>query len=113
MKIRSPWIIKWIGLIGACLIRLYVGTVCFRYRPTGPDVMPTRKDLRGHYIYAFWHETVLLPCYAFGHTHVAAEHGAWRHVCIVRDGQGSQRPFHSGLRFSMNADTPSRKSADM
>lgn len=66
MKIRNRWMLKVIGLVGALVIRLYMGTICFRYRPLGLDVNPRQRDLAGRYIYAFWHETVLLPCYAFG-----------------------------------------------
>lgn len=66
MKIRNPWLIKCIGLVGAWLIRVYAGTICYRYRPLGPNVNPRQPGLKGRYIYAFWHETVLLPCYAFG-----------------------------------------------
>jgi lysophospholipid acyltransferase (LPLAT)-like uncharacterized protein len=70
MKIRNPWVIKWIGLVGAWLIRIYLGTICYRYRSMGTDVNPKRPGLKGHYIYAFWHETVLLPCYAFGRRNI-------------------------------------------
>lgn len=66
MKIRNLWLIKCIGLVGAWLIRVYAGTICYRYRPLGPNVNPRQPGLKGRYIYAFWHETVLLPCYAFG-----------------------------------------------
>jgi lysophospholipid acyltransferase (LPLAT)-like uncharacterized protein len=66
MKIRNPWVIKCVSFVAAWVIRLYMGTICFRYRPMGLDINPRRRDLQGRYIYAFWHETVLLPCYAFG-----------------------------------------------
>jgi lysophospholipid acyltransferase (LPLAT)-like uncharacterized protein len=70
MKIRNPWVIKWIGLVGACIIRLYMSTICFRYRALGLDANPRQRQLAGRYIYAFWHETVLLPCYAFGRRNI-------------------------------------------
>jgi lysophospholipid acyltransferase (LPLAT)-like uncharacterized protein len=66
MKIRNRWLIKCIGFVGAWVIRFYMSTICFRYRPIAVDVNPRRRDLQGRYIYAFWHETVLLPCYGFG-----------------------------------------------
>ncbi len=66
MRIRNPWVIKCIGLVGAWLIRLYAGTLCLRFRAVGQNTDPRRRDLPGHYIYAFWHETVLLPAAAFG-----------------------------------------------
>src|SRR5206468_1838183 len=41
-----------------------------------------------------------------GHAYVAAQSRA-------RRDENDQRPFHSGLRFSMKAETPSLKSSDM
>jgi lysophospholipid acyltransferase (LPLAT)-like uncharacterized protein len=65
MKIRNPWLIKWVGLFGALLIRLYVGTLSYRYRPVGPEIVPATEGLQGRFIYAFWHENILLPCYQY------------------------------------------------
>ncbi len=65
MKIRNPWIIKWIGFLGALLIRLYIGTLAYRYRPIGPNMNPLRRGFQGRFIYAFWHENILLPCYHY------------------------------------------------
>src|SRR4051812_38412898 len=70
MKIRNPWLIKWVGLLGAWLIRVYLTTLCVRYRSLGRDVNPRHKGRRERYIYAFWHETVLLPCAGYGRRNV-------------------------------------------
>jgi lysophospholipid acyltransferase (LPLAT)-like uncharacterized protein len=70
MKLRNPWVIKWVGLIGAWLIRVYVCTLCLRYRSLGRNVNPRTPNLQGRYIYAFWHEGVLLPCAGFGRRNV-------------------------------------------
>src|ERR1043166_2728954 len=65
MKIRHPLIIKWISLLGAWIIRLYCATFCLRIREVGVHVDP-RDRLPRRYIYAFWHEGLLLPSVAFG-----------------------------------------------
>ena len=65
MKIRHPVLIKACGFAAAWLVRLWVGTVRFRYRPLGPNVDPTRTDCPGRYIYAFWHENLLIPAHFY------------------------------------------------
>jgi lysophospholipid acyltransferase (LPLAT)-like uncharacterized protein len=68
MKIRHPWLIKALAFFGALLVRLWVGTLRYRYRPLGPNVDPNQpgfKD-RGRYLYAFWHEYILIPAYHYG-----------------------------------------------
>src|SRR5688572_17038484 len=66
MKIRNQTLIKMIGFFGAWLIRLWMATVRYQYRPLGLNVDPGRRDLEGRYIYAFWHENILLPAYQYG-----------------------------------------------
>lgn len=66
MKIRNPTIIKLIGFFGSWFIRLWMATVRYRYRPLGRNVDPWRPDLDGRYIYAFWHENMLVPAYKYG-----------------------------------------------
>jgi lysophospholipid acyltransferase (LPLAT)-like uncharacterized protein len=64
MKIRNPTIIKWIGFLGAMLIRFWVGTLAVRYRSLGKNMFPDRGvDENG--LYAFWHENILVPCGVF------------------------------------------------
>jgi lysophospholipid acyltransferase (LPLAT)-like uncharacterized protein len=65
MKIRHPLILKWIGFLGAWLIRLYGSTLCYRYRPLGPNRVPQHGKVRGRAIYVFWHEYIVLPCYQY------------------------------------------------
>jgi lysophospholipid acyltransferase (LPLAT)-like uncharacterized protein len=70
MKIRKPWLIKAAGFSAAWALRLWLGTLSYRYRPLGPNVDPKRPECRGRYIYAFWHEGLLLPAYHYGRTRV-------------------------------------------
>ena len=63
MKIRHPMLIRVLGFLIAWIVRLWMGTVRFQYRPLGPNVDPHQRGLRGRYIYAFWHENMLVLAY--------------------------------------------------
>jgi lysophospholipid acyltransferase (LPLAT)-like uncharacterized protein len=68
MKIRHPLLIKTAGRLIAWTVRAWIGTVRYRCRALGPRVEPTVPGLQGRFIYAFWHETMLLPAYHYGKT---------------------------------------------
>jgi lysophospholipid acyltransferase (LPLAT)-like uncharacterized protein len=71
MKLRKPWMIKAAAFLAAWLLRVWIGTLRFRYIALGPDWCPTSKMARrGRYIYAFWHEGLLLPGYHYGRKRV-------------------------------------------
>jgi lysophospholipid acyltransferase (LPLAT)-like uncharacterized protein len=60
MKLRNPWVLCLLGLLGAWLIRLWMRTL--RYRLFFADGIRHPADSRNHrYIYAFWHESILFP----------------------------------------------------
>jgi lysophospholipid acyltransferase (LPLAT)-like uncharacterized protein len=66
MKIRHPWLIALFGLVVAWVVRLWIRTLRYDYRVLGDeDVAPTRPGLAERYIYAFWHENLLLPAYHY------------------------------------------------
>jgi lysophospholipid acyltransferase (LPLAT)-like uncharacterized protein len=65
MKLRQPALIKAAGFLGAGVLRGWMRTLTYRYRPLGADVNPHRPDLAGRYIYAMWHETMLVPLYTY------------------------------------------------
>ena len=65
MKIRHPVLLRALGFGIAILVRVWIGTVRYRYRPLGENVDPNRRNLRGRYIYAFWHENLLMPAYHY------------------------------------------------
>jgi lysophospholipid acyltransferase (LPLAT)-like uncharacterized protein len=67
MKIRHPFWIKLFALLFSWVIRLWIGTLQYRYRPLGANLSPRRPGLTGRYIYAFWHENLLLLAYHYGH----------------------------------------------
>jgi lysophospholipid acyltransferase (LPLAT)-like uncharacterized protein len=68
LKIRHPLLINLLGRLIAWAVRLWIGTVRYRCRALGPRVAPTEPGLEGRYIYAFWHETMLLPAYHYRKT---------------------------------------------
>jgi len=59
MKIRHPWLIRLLAFLGAWLIRTWMGTV--RYCYSFADQVHPTDVRRGRFIYAFWHETLLVP----------------------------------------------------
>ncbi len=60
MKIRSPWLVRPIALIAALVVRCWAGTLRGRlHDPEGLVPPPLAGEQR--YIYAFWHEYLLLP----------------------------------------------------
>jgi lysophospholipid acyltransferase (LPLAT)-like uncharacterized protein len=65
MKIRNPTVIRWIGFLGAILIRVWIGTLSFRFRIMGQSNYPRRGPMSRRYIFVFWHENILVPCEAF------------------------------------------------
>lgn len=65
MKIRHPALIKTAAFSGAQLIRLWLRTVRFAHQSLGPNLDPRQPGLSGRYIYAIWHEALLLPTYQF------------------------------------------------
>jgi lysophospholipid acyltransferase (LPLAT)-like uncharacterized protein len=68
MKLRNPRLIQGAGRLGAWTIRLWLGTLRFEYHPLGPAVDPRGFDsAERRYLYAFWHETMLLPTYLYRH----------------------------------------------
>jgi lysophospholipid acyltransferase (LPLAT)-like uncharacterized protein len=60
MKIRHPWLIKALGFVVAWVVRLWICTLRYRYRPLGPSVEPRDWKPGEHYLFAFWHENMLL-----------------------------------------------------
>jgi lysophospholipid acyltransferase (LPLAT)-like uncharacterized protein len=58
MKLRSPWLVRLLGLVGACVIRIWMRTVSLRHdlRASGPQPIDPRRQ---RCLYAFWHESIL------------------------------------------------------
>ncbi len=71
MKIRHPGLIKVLGFVVAWVVRLWLATVRYRTCSLGPPVYPNHPGLTGHYLYAFWHENMLLPAYHYARADVS------------------------------------------
>src|SRR5579885_1739211 len=100
MKIRHPGLIKALGLLVAWLVRLWIGTVRYRYRPLGANLDPHRRGLQGRYIYAFWHENLLLPAYHYGRPDI------WVLISQHADGELiAQTCQHLGFRVVRGSTT--------
>jgi lysophospholipid acyltransferase (LPLAT)-like uncharacterized protein len=65
MKIRNRFLISVIAFLLSLVVRLWIGTLRYRYLFLGPNVEPHQPGLRGRYIYAFWHENLLLLAYQY------------------------------------------------
>lgn len=66
MKIRNPFLIKTAGFTISLFVRSLISTVRYHYKPEGPNFDPNQKGFEGRYIYAFWHENILIPAYHYG-----------------------------------------------
>jgi lysophospholipid acyltransferase (LPLAT)-like uncharacterized protein len=80
MKIRNRKLIDALGWLASGVVRGLLAMVRYRYQPLGPAVAPTQRGLTERYIYAFWHEYMLLPAYHYARPDV--------HVLISRSDDG-------------------------
>src|SRR5260370_3460681 len=60
MKLRHPSLIRLIALLGSWFIRLWMGTMRFRFAAPDGSFHPPDPDQQ-RFIYTFWHEMVLFP----------------------------------------------------
>src|SRR5271157_1703893 len=118
MKIRQQWLLKSLAYAGAWSMRLWMSTVHFRYHPLGRNLDPNQPDLKERYIYAFWHENMLLPervdialfkVWLIGiqiasERMVAEMHGA--HPQPHRPGAGIRQRFEQPLLADLHARPP-------
>src|SRR5579883_2233907 len=72
MKIRHPWVIQTVAFTAALVVRSWMGTIRFQHRSLGPDMDPFQPELKDRFVYAFWHENLLLPMYYYSRANVWA-----------------------------------------
>ncbi len=65
MKISHPIAIKTLSLLAAWVLRLWLGTLEFRFALDDPGLNPAHLRRRG--LYMFWHEALLMPAYTHSH----------------------------------------------
>jgi len=100
MKIRHPVLIKAMGFAIAWLVRLWIGTLRYRYRPLGANLDPNQPNFQGRYLYAFWHENILVPDYHYGRRDI--------HVLISEHADGqliAEACRHLGFRVVRGSAT--------
>jgi lysophospholipid acyltransferase (LPLAT)-like uncharacterized protein len=100
MKIRHPQLIKAMGFAIGWLVRLWIGTLRYRYRPLGANFDPHQPNLQGRYLYAFWHENILVPAYQYGRRDI--------HVLISEHADGqliAEACRHLGFRVVRGSAT--------
>lgn len=68
MKLRHPELLRAAGCLAAWVVRGWVGSLRYRRVLLGPDVDPTTPGQPRRYLYAFWHETLLLPALRYSGT---------------------------------------------
>ena len=110
MKIRNPAIIKWIGFLGAIIIRAWIGTLSFRYRSLGENVYPDR-GVKERYLYAFWHEYLLLPAVRFAFTDATILIGQHADGQLITENLYRYEPFKmfsadTEIKFTELTDMP-------
>jgi lysophospholipid acyltransferase (LPLAT)-like uncharacterized protein len=100
MKIRHPLLIQAVGFAVAWVVRLWIGTLRYRYRPMGANLDPNQPGFRGRYLYAFWHENILVPAYHYGRRDI--------HVLISEHADGqmiAEACRHLGFRVVRGSAT--------
>src|SRR5579871_365634 len=100
MKIRHPLLIKVLGFAVAWIVRLCIGSLRYRFHAIGQSGLPSQPHLRGQYVYAFWHENMLLPAY----------HCRWPNIFVLisqhADGQFvAEVCHHLGIRLVRGSTT--------
>lgn len=67
MKIRSPWMIKTLVLLGFWLLRALIATLSVKYWIRGRAYNPAAARPKERFIYALWHEYLVVPTVEFAH----------------------------------------------
>jgi lysophospholipid acyltransferase (LPLAT)-like uncharacterized protein len=97
MKLRRPWLIGLAALLGAVVIRLWMGTIRYRIRFHDARIHPTDPRIE-RFLYAFWHEALLFPAIMRTPVHVL--------ISQHRDGELIARVCrHLGMRVVRGSST--------
>ena len=71
MKIDSPLLNQFGGLLGSAAVRWWMGTLDYKVAYYDRTIDPVFPECRGQKIYIFWHEYILFPLYLRGHCNLA------------------------------------------
>src|SRR3954454_21393597 len=88
VKLRSPFLLRLAGWLGAIIVHIWMATL--RYRGVfDPKVEPSHPDSIKPKIYVLWHEYLLCPFYLRGHCNISmllSQHGdaeILRHAAVL------------------------------
>jgi lysophospholipid acyltransferase (LPLAT)-like uncharacterized protein len=70
MKLRHPLLISLAARVIARFIRMWMSLCNYKYVPLGPSLELTKQRFSGRYIFAFWHENLLIPAYHYSRPNV-------------------------------------------
>lgn len=69
MKVQHPFLTALVGVLGAGLTRLWIGSLRVRVDLPRPTIDFLKPDCDGNYIYTLWHDVLLLPTYHYRKAH--------------------------------------------
>lgn len=100
MKLRHPSLIKTVGFGLAGVLAGWFSTLRYREFEQEPGVVPQTPGLKERFIYAFWHETLLIPALAYRHQN------AYMLISQHADGELiAQICRHLGIRVTRGSTT--------
>lgn len=94
MKLTSPFLNKFGGLMGSAAVRWWMSTLDYKVAYYDRSVDPAFPECQGQKIFIFWHEYILFPLYLRGHCNMAMLLSRHRDAEIL-----SQAAYHLGFEF--------------
>jgi hypothetical protein len=94
MKIESPLLNQFAGLLGSATVRRWMSTLDYKVAYYDRTIDPVFPECRGQKIYIFWHEYILFPLYLRGHCNLAMLLSRHRDAEIL-----SHAAYHLGFDF--------------
>lgn len=70
MKLRSPWLLKTAGFVGAQTLRYGLSNLDYKAAFYDPTIDPADERCYGKLLLVFWHEYILVPLAVRRHCHV-------------------------------------------
>ena len=71
MKLHSPLLFKFAGLLGSAAVRNWMSTLDYKVAYYDRAIDPVFPECSGQKIYIFWHEYILFPLFLRGHCNMA------------------------------------------
>jgi lysophospholipid acyltransferase (LPLAT)-like uncharacterized protein len=66
-----PWLVRSLSWAGTRILRRWVATLRYEHHAVGGLVDPNQPAAGAHYIYAMWHEYLLLPVFRYARPDIA------------------------------------------